>query len=61
MVLFFALIDMLPSDLRYATLFRWPEILTVDSVVLLWFSLNPVTNEIAGAQIGWRLGKHSKR
>jgi riboflavin transporter FmnP len=41
----------------YATLFRWPAILTVDGIALLWFSLAPFVNAVAGVQIGYRLGK----
>jgi hypothetical protein len=55
--LLFLLMDFRPTGSLYATVLRWPEILTIDGIVLLWFSLNPLFNAIAGAQIGWRLGK----
>jgi len=42
---------------NYVTLFRWPEILTVDGIGLLWATVYPFANIAAGAQIGWRLGK----
>lgn len=42
----------------YVRLFRWPEILSVDSIVLSVLTLYPLTSTGAGAQIGWRLGKH---
>ena len=41
----------------FVTLFRWPAILTIDGIALLWFTLNPIVHAIAGAQIGQRLGK----
>jgi hypothetical protein len=41
----------------YAALFRWPAILTIDGIALLWTTLNPLAQAAAGAQIGWRLGK----
>ena len=53
----FLLIDITPSVELYRSLLSWPEILTVDGIVLLWFSLSPLVNAGAGAQIGWRLGK----
>ncbi len=56
-MLIFLLTDIQVSGTLYATLFRWPAILTVDGIVLLWFTLNPLINAVAGAQIGWRLGK----
>jgi len=39
------------------TLFNWPAILTIDGIALLWLSVTPLVHAIAGAQIGWRLGK----
>lgn len=42
----------------YAGLFRWPAILSVDGIVLSVLTLYPLTSIGAGAQIGWRLGKH---
>lgn len=41
----------------YARLFSWPEVLSIDGIVLLWLTLYPVTSVVGGAQIGWRLGK----
>ena len=55
--LVFLLMDFRPTGALYATILRWPEIMTIDGTILLWFSLNPLLNAIAGAQIGWRLGK----
>ena len=55
--LIFLLMDFRPTGALYASILRWPEILTIDGIVLIWFSLNPLFNAIAGAQIGWRLGK----
>jgi hypothetical protein len=40
----------------YAAVFRWPQIMTIDGIILLWFSLSPLINAVAGGQIGWRLG-----
>jgi MFS family permease len=56
-LLVFLLTDVRPSWTLYVTLFRWPAILTIDGIVLLWFSLNPLAQAVAGGQIGWRLGK----
>jgi hypothetical protein len=42
----------------YATLFRWPAILSIDGIVLLILTLYPLVSAGAGVQIGWRLGKH---
>ena len=42
----------------YATLFRWPAILSIDGIVLLILTLYPLVSAVAGLQIGWRLGKH---
>jgi hypothetical protein len=53
----FLLMSMTPSAAAYATMFRWPAILRVDGIALLWLTLNPLANAIAGGQIGWRLGK----
>ena len=55
--LIFLLVSMSPSFSLYARVFRWPEILSIDGIILLWFSLSPLANAGAGAQIGWRLGK----
>jgi hypothetical protein len=54
--LIFLLSSVSPSVANYAAVFRWPEILTIDGIILLWFTLNPLANAVAGAQIGWRLG-----
>jgi hypothetical protein len=53
----FLLVDIAPSFSLYASLFRWPEIMTIDGIVVLWFSLSPLLNAGTGVQIGWRLGK----
>ena len=42
----------------YARLVRWPNILSVDGIVLVMLTLFPWVSTGAGAQIGWRLGKH---
>jgi hypothetical protein len=55
--LVFLLSGVTPSPTNYGAVFRWPQILSIDGIILLWFSLNPLANAIAGAQIGWRLGK----
>jgi hypothetical protein len=54
--LIFLLSGVSPAPATYAAVFRWPQILTIDGIILLWFSLNPLINAIAGGQIGWRLG-----
>lgn len=51
------LTDLQPNGTAYATYLNWPAILTIDGILLLWSTLNPLANAVAGAQIGWRLGK----
>jgi hypothetical protein len=51
------LADVPPTRETYAAILRWPQALTVDGIILIWFTINPLTNGLAGAQIGWRLGK----
>ena len=41
----------------YATLYRWPAILSIDGIALFWLTLYPLISTGVGAQIGWRLGK----
>ena len=53
----YLIMDIRPGWSLYTTLFRWPAILSVDGIALLWFTLNPLVQAGAGAQIGWRLGK----
>lgn len=53
----FVLLNLSPSWPTYVTLFRWPHILTVDGIASLWLTVSPLVNAVAGAQIGWRLGK----
>jgi uncharacterized protein YacL len=55
--LVFLLLDVQPTWSLYRAILQWPAILTVDGIVLVWFSFNPLANAAAGAQIGWRLGK----
>jgi magnesium-transporting ATPase (P-type) len=55
--LIFVLVDIVPSPSLYAAVFRWPQILSIDGIILLWVSLSPLVNAGAGAQIGWRVGK----
>lgn len=54
--LIFLLSSVSPSPAAYAAVFRWPQILSIDGIILLWFTLSPLINAIAGGQIGWRLG-----
>jgi hypothetical protein len=56
-VLVFLVLDIQPTWSSYRTILRWPAILTIDGIVLVWFSLSPLANAAAGTQIGWRLGK----
>jgi hypothetical protein len=53
----FGLMSFAPRAAVYSMLFRWPAIMSIDGIALLWFTLVPVANAIAGAQIGFRLGK----
>jgi hypothetical protein len=50
------MMDLRPAWPLYIEAFRWPQVLTVDGIALLWVSLNPLFNAAGGAQIGWRLG-----
>jgi hypothetical protein len=45
-----------PAPATYVAVFRWPQILSIDGIILLWFTLSPLINAVAGGQIGWRLG-----
>jgi hypothetical protein len=40
-----------------AELFRWPGILSIDSIVLVWSMLFPLINIIGGVRSGWQIGK----
>lgn len=51
------LMNLQPTWDLYAVVMHWPEILSVDGIALIWLTLNPLFCAIAGAQIGWRLGK----
>ena len=51
------LMNLQPTWALYAVVLHWPEILSVDGIALIWLTLNPLFCAIAGAQIGWRLGK----
>jgi len=53
----FVVMNQTPNGAAYATLFRWPAIMSVDGIALLWLTVNPLVNAIAGGQIGFRLGK----
>jgi cellulose synthase/poly-beta-1,6-N-acetylglucosamine synthase-like glycosyltransferase len=53
----FAIVGIAPSFSVYTQAFRWPAILTIDGIVLLWFSVSPLVSAGAGAQVGRRLGK----
>jgi hypothetical protein len=46
-----------PSGGRYSTLLRWPAILSIDGIALLWLTLNPLIDALAGAQAGYKLGQ----
>ena len=46
-----------PTWALYGVLVRWPKVMSVDGVALLWITLLPLAHAAAGAQIGWRLGK----
>ena len=41
----------------YAQFLSWPTVLSIDGIAMVWLTLYPVTTTVAGAQIGWRLGK----
>ena len=56
-VLVMLLIDMRLYGSLYAELMRWPAILTVDGIVLLWFTLLPAINVIGGVRSGLKIGE----
>jgi hypothetical protein len=56
-VLVMLLIDMRPSGPLYADLVRWPAILTIDAIVLLWFTLLPLINTIGGVRSGLKIAE----
>ena len=56
-VLLLILIDMKPSGLLYAELIRWPAVLTIDAIILLWFTLLPIFNVIGGVRSGLKIAK----
>lgn len=53
----FLLLSLRPTWTTYVTLFRWPAILTIDGISILWLTVNVLASAAAGAQIGWRLGE----
>jgi hypothetical protein len=42
---------------QYARFLSWPAVLSIDGIALVWLTLYPVVSTVAGAQVGWRLGK----
>jgi hypothetical protein len=54
-VLVMLLIDMRPSASLYAEVMRWPSILTIDAIVLVWFILLPLINAIGGVRSGFKI------
>lgn len=46
-----------PTFSLYTTLLRWPAILSVDGIFILWLTLLPFANAIAGARSGWKIGQ----
>jgi hypothetical protein len=56
-VLVMLLVDMRFSLSLYAQLLRWPALLTIDGIVLLWFTLLPVVNIIGGVRSGIKIGE----
>lgn len=51
------LFDLWPSVEGYARFLSWPAVLSIDGIALVWLTLYPAICAVAGAQIGWRLGK----
>jgi hypothetical protein len=51
------LIDMTPSGSLYAELLGWPNILSIDGMVLLWSTLTPFINMIGGIRSGLEIAK----
>jgi hypothetical protein len=41
----------------YAELLRWPAILTIDGIALVWFSLLPLLNAIGGVRSGLKIAE----
>jgi hypothetical protein len=56
-VLVMLLIDMQFSISLYGELLRWPAVLTIDSIVLLWFTLLPLINIIGGVRSGLKIAE----
>jgi hypothetical protein len=50
------LMGLRPTPGTYATMFHWPEIMTIDGIALLWFTLLPIATAAAGMQSGRKLG-----
>jgi hypothetical protein len=51
------LVDMRLSGALYAALLRWPAILTIDGIVVVWFTLLPLINIIGGVRSGLKIGE----
>lgn len=51
------LIEMQPNGSLYAELMRWPVILSIDGIILLWSTLMPFLNIIGGVRSGLKIGE----
>jgi hypothetical protein len=51
----FLLLGLRPAPKTYATLFHWPEILTIDGIALLWFTVLPAVTAVAGYRTGQKI------
>jgi hypothetical protein len=51
------LVDMQLSLSLFGELLRWPAILTIDGIILVWFTLLPVVNIIGGVRSGLKIAE----
>jgi hypothetical protein len=56
-VIVLLLIDMRPNGSLYVELLRWPNILSIDGIVLLWSTLTPLINIIGGIRSGLKVAE----
>jgi hypothetical protein len=54
-ILVMLLTEMTPNLALYADLLRWPAILSIDAIVLIWATLTPFLNIIGGVRSGLKI------
>lgn len=55
------LVDLFPPPANAITLLRWPAILTVDGILMLWMTLLPFFAVAGGVRSGIKLGQIAER